>query len=251
MTDSATCAVDDATLAGDVARAAGDALVELRSSWVAQRRRWWDIEAGADRHAHDLIVEALGRARPDDAVLSEEGDDPRGRVGAERCWIVDPLDGSADFPDPACVTFAVHVALVEAGRAVAAAVSLPGIGAVHSTAEPAAGIVADRPPVIVGGRAVGGFTRQLAAALGGRAAIVGSAGVKSMAVVRGDADAWVHPGELWEWDSCAPAAVAAAAGLHVSTLDGSPLEFNRPRPVTPGLVIARPGLADAILELVA
>ena len=85
---------------------------------------------------------------------------------------------------------------------------------------------------------------RLQDAIGADIFTVGSAGVKAMAVVRGEVDAYVHGGGLYEWDSCAPVAVARAAGLMCCHLDGSELRFNKPDPWSPGLVIARPGLVD-------
>ena len=176
---------DDLAIAEHLAREVGQALVAARARWIAERRSWWDIESGADQLGHDLLVDALTELRPADAVLSEEGDDHGDRHGAARCWIVDPLDGSADFPDPASGAFAIHVALVEDGAVPVAAVSLPAIDALHSTGEPHA-LDPDRSePIVVGGRSVVGFTRRLAAELGGTPTAVGSSGVKAMAVVRG------------------------------------------------------------------
>ena len=80
---------------------------------------------------------------------------------------------------------------------------------------------------------------------------MGSAGAKAMAIVRGEAHAYVHAGGQYEWDSAAPAGVAAAAGLHVSRLDGSPLRYNQPDPYLPDLVICRPELAADILRAIA
>jgi 3'(2'), 5'-bisphosphate nucleotidase len=77
---------------------------------------------------------------------------------------------------------------------------------------------------------------------------LGSAGAKAMAVVLGDADVYAHSGGQYEWDSAAPVAVARAAGLHASRLDGSPLVYNRPDPYLPDLLICRPELADAALR---
>ena len=77
---------------------------------------------------------------------------------------------------------------------------------------------------------------------------MGSAGAKAMAVVLGDADIYAHSGGQYEWDSAAPVAVAAAAGLHVSRLDGSPLRYNRPDPWLPDVLICVPELADAVIR---
>ena len=86
----------------------------------------------------------------------------------------------------------------------------------------------------------------LAERLGGELVEMGSAGAKAMAVVRGEADVYAHSGGQYEWDSCAPVAVAAAAGLHVSRLDGSPMRYNNADPYLPDLLICRPELAAAV-----
>jgi 3'(2'), 5'-bisphosphate nucleotidase len=242
-------ALDDAALAEHLAVDVGARLVAARQRWVHERRSWWDIEAAADALGHDVLVDALAAARPDDAVLSEEGHDRGDRHHNARCWIVDPLDGSADFPDASSTAFAVHVALVENGEVGAAAVSLPAIGEFHSTRSPRRTVSPRVQPIVIGGRSMRSFTRRLASALDGHAVVVGSSGVKAMAVVRGDADVYVHPTELWEWDVCAPAAVARAAGLHVSGVDGSELRFNQQRAVSPGLVVCRRELRDRVLTL--
>ncbi len=76
---------------------------------------------------------------------------------------------------------------------------------------------------------------------------MGSAGAKAMAVVRGDADVYAHSGGQYEWDSAAPVAVAAAAGLHVSRIDGAPLVYNRADPWLPDLLVCRPELAETVI----
>jgi 3'(2'), 5'-bisphosphate nucleotidase len=91
------------------------------------------------------------------------------------------------------------------------------------------------------------MAEQVAARLGATLVPLGSAGAKVMAVVLGDVDAYLHAGGQWEWDSAAPVAVALAAGLHASRIDGSPLVYNQPRPWLPDLLVCRPELAGAIL----
>jgi 3'(2'), 5'-bisphosphate nucleotidase len=95
-----------------------------------------------------------------------------------------------------------------------------------------------RPPALV---------TALAARLDAELVPMGSAGVKAMSVVRGATDAYVHGGGQYEWDSAAPVAVARAAGLHTSRLDGSPLRYNQSDPYLPDLLICRPELADRLL----
>ena len=90
----------------------------------------------------------------------------------------------------------------------------------------------------------------VAAALDGRLVPLGSAGYKTVAVARGEVDAYVHAGGMYQWDSAAPVAVARAAGLVTCRLDGAPLVYNDPDPSLPDLVVCRPELADAILAAV-
>lgn len=237
----------DHALAARIASDTGDLLVRLLEDPNANGRGWHSIEYAGDRSAHDFIASELARERPDDHLLSEEGrDDPR-RVDADRVWIVDPLDGSADFgwSDH----WAVHVALVENGRPTAGAVAVPGwdtTWATEPTPQPIMSRVGDTPRIVVSRsrRHIDG--RLLQDALGADVYAVGSAGVKAMAVVRGEVDAYVHGGGLYEWDSCAPVAVAEAAGLVACRLDGSDLWFNKSDPWSPGLVISRPELVDGI-----
>ena len=66
----------------------------------------------------------------------------------------------------------------------------------------------------------------------------------------GEADVYAHAGGQYEWDSAAPAAVALAAGLHVSGVDGTELEWNKPDPWQPHLLICRPELAGPVVEAV-
>lgn len=208
---------------------------------------WWPEEQ-ADAEAHQLLMRALAEARPDDAVLSEEGHDDGARVGQERAWIVDPLDGSSDF-GRGSADWAVHVALTVNGVGTAAAVSLPAMGMLFSTAmtPELPSPERDRPVVVSGRSRVRSDGIRVADALDAELMTCGSAGVKAMLVVDGHCDVYVHAGPLWEWDVCAPAIVAQAAGLHVSDPDGRPLVYNKNRPVVPGFIVSRVEYADQVL----
>ena len=241
----------DATLAAAVATEAGKLLMAVREELTGSDPKV--LRQEGDRRSHELIWELLAEERPGDAILSEEGADDRARLEAERVWIVDPLDGTREFSEPPRTDWAVHVALWSAGRLVAGAVALPALATTLDTAEP--------PPLVVDGdgpiRLVVSRTRPpalveaLTDSLGAHLVPMGSAGAKAMAVVRGEADAYVHAGGQYEWDSAAPVAVAAAAGLHTSRIDGSPLLYNQPDPLLPDLLICRPDLVPALLEAVA
>ena len=244
-------AVGDHQDAARYAAEAGALLLELRAEAGGGARPWMLGDAG-DVQANRLLLDLLAADHPDDPVLSEEWvDDPR-RLTADRVWIVDPLDGTREFTEDGRTDWAVHVALWERGKGVqTAAVALPAQQArVLSTTEPP--IVPERDGrklrVVVSRTRPPLAARRVADALDAELVGMGSAGAKSMAVVDGVVDAYVHSGGQYEWDSAAPTGVAAAAGLHVSRLDGSPLEYNQPNPWLPDLLVCRRELADAIVE---
>jgi 3'(2'), 5'-bisphosphate nucleotidase len=249
---------DDHVLARRLATEAGRLLVELRDGRVADaagedgRQGVVDgraLGAEGDRRAHELIVAGLAEARPVDAVLSEEGVADPARLTAGRVWIVDPLDGTREYGEVPRSDWAVHVALVIDGVPVVGAVALPARGlTLASDAAPAVPPPRDGPPRVVVSRSrPPAAATRIADALGGELVPLGSAGAKAMAVVLGEADVYPHSGGQYEWDSAAPVAVAAAAGLHVSRLDGTPLVYNRPDPYLPDLLVCRPELADRVI----
>jgi 3'(2'), 5'-bisphosphate nucleotidase len=247
---SADATPEDHELAALLARRAGELLVELRIQLIVEGAEPRQLKDEGDRRAHELLTDALSdRVAAGDALLSEEGADDPVRLGAERVWIVDPLDGTREYGEPPRTDWAVHVALTSGGVPIAGAVALPALDIVLATDHPPElPLPWDGPPRIIVSR-----SRPPAAAtflterLGGVKVEMGSAGAKAMAVVRGEADVYAHSGGQYEWDSCAPVAVALAAGLHASRIDGSPLVYNRPEPYLPDLLICRPELAEASL----
>jgi 3'(2'), 5'-bisphosphate nucleotidase len=244
---------DDDELAVRIAEESGRVLVELRRTMGLDDARALGHEG--DHRSNQLIMDALHDARPDDAVLSEEGDDLPGRpdrADAGRVWIVDPLDGTREYSEGRD-DFAVHVALVIDGRPAVGAVSLPGQGLVLSTrAGPRREALAPRADgplrIVVSRTRPPAEARLVAARLGGELVPMGSAGAKAAAVLLGSVDAYVHAGGQYEWDSAAPVAVAHAYGAHATRLDGSPLVYNRPDPWLPDLLVCRPELSTDILE---
>lgn len=243
----------DAELAQELAVTAGRLLVELREQLWSRGAPAWQVMDTGDQAAHRLLVDELAAARPDDIVLSEEGADDRRRLGADRVWIVDPLDGTNEFGEPGRVDWAVHVALWERDRLTAGAVSLPALDAVFAT-DPAprlAPMQRSRPRLVTSRFRAPYVAGLVAQALDCDAIRLGSAGAKTMAVVLGEADIYVHDGGMYQWDSAAPAAVALAAGLHVSRLDGSPLVYNDPDPWLPDFVVCRPELAEDVHAAIA
>lgn len=236
--------------AARIAARAGQILLELRSDGSLTGK---ELRDEADRRAHDCIMELLAAAYPDDPVLSEEGRDDAERLTSERVWIVDPLDGTREFGEEGRSDWAVHVALAVDGVPTVGAVALPALETVLST-DPAPTLTPlwqGPPRMVVSRTRPPEITEPLRAALGAELVPMGSAGAKAMAVVRGEADVYAHAGGQYEWDSAAPVAVAAAAGLHVSRLDGSPLRYNLSDVWLPDLLICRHELVDAVLAAVA
>lgn len=245
--------LNDHQVAASLATEAGELLVALRQELSSRGIRRRALGDEGDAAAHALLVRRLAELRPADAVLSEEGADDGARLRAARVWIVDPLDGTWEFGEVPRTDWAVHVALVTDGSPIAGAVALPAQGMTLAT-EPAPVLppAKDRPPQIVASQSRRPPQAYVVAdALGGELVALGSAGAKAMAVVLGDVDIYLHAGGQYEWDSCAPVAVAAAAGLHVSRLDGSPLVYNRPDPYLPDLLICRPEYAEAVVTAAA
>ena len=242
----------DHLLAAELATGAGKILLELRQRLDAGDAPT-EVKDAGDAASHAWLAGQLAQRRPADAVLSEEAEADPQRVDAERLWIIDPLDGTREFGEAGRTDWAVHVALVVGGDAVAGAVALPGMDLTMHTAEPP--VVPSnggRAPVVVVSRTRPPAAAQaVATALGGELLAMGSAGAKAMAVVRGEADVYVHTGGQYEWDSAAPVAVALAAGLHCSRVDGSPLVYGRDSTWLPDLLIVRPELAEATLKVLA
>ncbi|WP_291380525.1 3'(2'),5'-bisphosphate nucleotidase CysQ [Demequina sp.] len=241
----------DAQSAAEIARVAGRALLDLREAFDGDVGGK-DRGVRGDAESQRIIASLLAERFPSDLVLSEEASDSSARLSADRVWIIDPLDGTREYGEGRS-DWAVHVALWERGELTVGAVAIPGEGLVLDSASVtpvrarSSSIVKlaasrSRPPTV---------TEAVRAALDAELVPMGSAGVKIAAVVRGQVDAYVHAGGQYEWDSAAPVAVARAAGLHVSRIDGSPLLYNMANPYLPDLVVCRPELAQAILDAIA
>ena len=237
----------DDKLARELAGEAGQHLLALRDRGDTD-----DLGKVGDRLSHEFLTGELSHLRPGDAVLSEEGRDGPARLSADRVWIVDPLDGTREFGEPGRTDWAVHVALWERGELTAGAVALPAQGTVLSTAEP------PKPPepltgplkIVVSRTRAPAFTGWLAENIGATLIPLGSAGAKAAAVIGGEADAYIHDGGQYEWDSAAPVAVALAAGLHASRLNGENLRYNQPDPYLPDILICPVGKAGMLVEAI-
>lgn len=234
----------DAELAAHLAEVAGRLLIEVRASGVFSGAA---LGAAGDRTANEFLVHAIRAARPDDGLLSEEMKCDGTRLHQSRVWIVDPVDGTREYGETRA-DWAVHVGLAIDGVASVGAVALPDAGVVlrsdRVTPIPAA---SDPPRMVISRSRPAPEALAVAEKLGAELIPMGSAGAKAMAVVRGEADIYLHSGGQYEWDSAAPVAVAAAYGLHCSRLDGTPLIYNRKDVYLPDLLICAPALADRVL----
>lgn len=240
----------DHELARFAALEAGSALMALRAEIGFEDPK--RLRDAGDRMSHQLLMQLLAEQRPDDAVLSEEGIDDQARLSARRVWIVDPLDGTREFGEEGRTDWAVHVALIEDGIPVASAVALPARDLVMSTSPaPAATVRAPgRLRLIVSRSHTPPEAHAVAKELDAELIFMGSAGAKTMAVVLGDADAYLHLGGQYEWDSAAPVGVAIAAGFKATRVDGSPLEYNRQNPWLPDQLVCRADVHDSMVAAV-
>jgi len=237
---------EDAALAARIAEQAGTLLLSLRASDLFTGKA---LGKAGDQVANTFICEALAHARPDDCVLSEERADDAARLGCRRVWIVDPLDGTREYAEGRS-DWAVHVALAVDGAPTLGAVALPGLGITLTGDAALATAGAGVPRMVVSRTRPAAEAVMVAELIGAELVPMGSAGAKAMAVVRGEADIYLHSGGQYEWDCCAPVAVAAAAGLHVSRIDGSPLLYNRENVYLPDLLVCRRELAETVLRAV-
>jgi 3'(2'), 5'-bisphosphate nucleotidase len=243
---------DDHVLASWLATVAGQRLLEVRAEGLEGR----ELKDAGDLAAHELLMGLLAEQRPGDSVLSEEAlesaADTDSRLDASRVWIIDPLDGTREFSEPPRDDWAVHVALWQDGDLVAGAVAQPALGETFGTAEPPVvpARTSQRPRIAVSRTRPPAFVEALAAEIGADLVPMGSAGVKVISVVRDVSDAYVHAGGQYEWDNAAPVAVARAAGLFCSRVDGSELRYNQKDVSLPDLIVCRPELAEQIVDFV-
>lgn len=237
----------DAELAAHLAHHAGQILLEVRRAGVFSGKA---LGLAGDQTANQFLVRAIREARPDDGVLSEEEKDNFERLAHDRVWIVDPVDGTREYGEERS-DWAVHVGLAVDGVATHGAVALPGLGLVLRSDQPLAlPTMSDKPRMLVSRTRPAAEAVAVAKMLGAELVPMGSAGAKAMAVVRGEAEIYLHTGGQFEWDSCAPVAVAAAHGLHVSRVDGSPLVYNQSDTYMPDLLICRREWAGPVLDAV-
>jgi 3'(2'), 5'-bisphosphate nucleotidase len=238
----------DVRLAERLATGAGEILLALQRNGGLEGKA---LGKAGDEQANAWLMKELRTARPDDAILSEEEKDSDERLSASRVWIIDPLDGTREYGE-ARTDWAVHVALSINFQAAVGAVALPGLDLTLTSGNPAPLPPANTPPkMLVSRTRPAKEALAVAEAIGAELLPMGSAGAKAMAVVRGEADIYLHTGGQYQWDNCAPVAVALAHGLHCSRIDGSPIFYNEADTSLPDLLICRPEWAEKVLALIA
>lgn len=236
---------DDSALAAHLAEIAGKLLLQVRDSGLLSLKA---LGKAGDQTANQFLIHAITEQRPDDGLLSEESKDTNARLSKARVWIIDPVDGTREYGEGR-TDWAVHVALAINGAPVIGAVALPGLGIVLRSDQPNEIPAAPKKlRMVISRTRPAAETLTVANALGAECIPMGSAGAKAMAVVRGEADIYLHNGGQYEWDNCAPAAVAAAFGLHVSRIDGSALVYNQADTYIPDLLICRKEHAQSVLN---
>jgi 3'(2'), 5'-bisphosphate nucleotidase len=273
---------DDHALARDLAQDAGRLLLALRAEAFRSGFVPDELRKAGDMRSQELLAARLAASRPGDAVLSEEAVDDKARLGADRVWIIDPLDGTREFGIEGRDDWAVHVALWErtpaggtpngstpnggttdgsasdgstadnAGALVAGAVALPAQGRVLATPDPGVRPGSGHAPLrlVVSQSRASQLVKDVAARIGAQLVPCGSAGAKVATVVSGETDAYLHSGGFYEWDTAAPVAVAVAAGFHVSRIDGSAVAYNRDDPLLPDILVCRPAIAGLLLDAI-
>ena len=242
--------LSDGELAARLASEAGKLLLGVRTSSLFEGKA---LGKAGDATANQFLCHAIRHLRPEDGLLSEEEKDNAARLETSRVWIIDPVDGTREYGEERA-DWAVHVALAIDGVAEIGAVALPGMdgGMVIRSDTPRELLpAAERPRFLVSRTRPAREAQAVAEAVGGELLPMGSAGAKAMAVVLGDAEVYLHSGGQYEWDSCAPVAVAKAHGLHCSRIDGSPLVYNQADTYLPDLLICRPEWAERVLAEVA
>lgn len=227
----------DAELAARLAESAGRIALTLRETGLLSGRALGDA---GDAAVNAFLVAALGQARAEDGLLSEERIDDLARLDKSRVWIVDPLDGTREYAEGRD-DWAVHVALSVDGHAAAGAVALPAQGLVLRSDQPPPPVARPaRPRLLVSRTRPPAECARIVRALDAEMVPMGSAGAKAMAVLLGQGDIYFHTGGQHQWDNAAPVAVALAAGMVATRVDGSPCRYNGQDTSLPDLLICPP-----------
>jgi len=243
---------DESSFADQTARAAAQLLLDLRL-----QEENGEITSGSELGRMgstwaDMLIRTRIRAQyPTDLVLTPHTPTDPKRARAKRVWLVDPLNGIGQFSRPGCPDWAVQIALWQRGQGVtAAAVAVPALCAYAHTGQRLPLPVAPgqrpltQPRLLVDSRDPSSHAGAAACRVDADVLAMGSAGANVLAVVRGEADAYLHTAGQGAWTAAAPLAVAAAAGLVVRRVDGHPVRYDHGEPLLPDLLVCHPYLDD-------
>jgi 3'(2'), 5'-bisphosphate nucleotidase len=262
--------MNDHELARKLARETGTLLVGLRNhaaslqggedethSVLAQEV----LGSEGDRVAQDYLAEQFLVHRPNDVVLSEEGDLEVVRLNAKRVWIIDPLDGTAQYSSGGD-DFAVHIALWEADSQAAsnisvASVAVPARNELWSMDEPVQRYQPNGSPIRIlvsrrrPPRELDAVSKKVQEAFPDRGPVqaipMGSVGAKVGAILADKADVYFNSGGFYEWDLAAPLGIAIHNGLSVTDCLGNPIELNKVNLKVKDILICRPELTSTIV----
>lgn len=214
----------------------------------------------ADKYSHDFLMQAFTKYRPNDVVLSEEGLDPKERLSSQRCWIIDPLDGTFYFANNRR-DYATHIALWEKeskdlSNISIAVVGIPETKKIYTSNDNLHIPVTNKVPrlLVSGSRPPLEMPKLIEffdAKYGGlEVKSVGSVGAKVVEILEGNADFYVHTTGFYEWDIAAPLAVADKAGLIVSDILGNPLKLNKENLRVENVIVSKKELFKDVLQAV-
>jgi len=213
----------------------------------------------ADRAADDLIRAGLQREFPADGLMTEESSDDRSRLEKERVWIVDPLDGTAEFI-AATDEFAVQIALAIGGQPALGVVYQPAKGQLlYAARGQGAYRLQNGKPIrlrvsnqsdpslmcMVASRSHYTSVVEAARRMLGIKKVnrLGSVGLKVALLALGECDLYVATTVVKEWDLCAPHALLTEAGGVLTNLCGEPLLYNKADSVACTGLVGSNGLA--------
>jgi len=214
----------------------------------------------ADKYSHDFLMQAFAKYRPNDVVLSEEGLDLKERLSSQRCWIIDPLDGTFYFANNRR-DYATHIALWEKeskdlSNISIAVVGIPETKKIYTSNDNLHIPVTNKVPrlLVSGSRPPLEMPKLIEffdAKYGGlEVKSVGSVGAKVVEILEGNADFYVHTTGFYEWDIAAPLAVANKAGLIVSDILGNPLKLNKENLRVENVIVSKKELFKDVLQAV-